>query len=230
MPRLVDPKTINAALAALPNQFTMKELKVIAHKHKLNFQTLLRHGIGAKLFINLERGVYSRLEIHKEPPKVAPPAMEETVRHLGFCLELGQACAFPLPTFHVQKRLAAQDSLPEVAPRLKESLAAIEEEILQLRIDIAESMTEDASNLGDHRATQSLHSKPTTPKELRALAEQYGWIWQRQSGSHHIFKHPGRPDPLAIPCANSNKSIGARASRLIATQILRGSKGQQHPH
>lgn len=227
MPRLVNQKSLEAVFAELPNQFTLKELKIAAAKHKLNSATVVRQGKARKVFVSLEYGVYSRIKKLNDPAVLSPtPRLEvaETVRHLGFVVE-GNTGAFPLPVFHVQHRLIT--NISPVTPEIQKSLKALEEEVLQLRMDIADALVEPSDV--DIKMSAGVNVKATTPKELRALAEAYGWEYKRQTGSHHIFKHPGRPDPLSIPNANSNKSIGARASRLIQTQILRGTKGQK-PH
>ena len=39
------------------------------------------------------------------------------------------------------------------------------------------------------KATNS--SKNLRFEDLCALAECYGWVFQRQCGSHHIYMHPG---------------------------------------
>jgi predicted RNA binding protein YcfA (HicA-like mRNA interferase family) len=221
MPRLVDSKSLEALLNELPNQFTMQELKAYCSKYKMTVATVIRHGKKREIFVNLEHGVYSRLR--KEPE--APIEVSETIRHLGFVAQGGNTGAFPLPVFHhvvVHAQRILVDN-PAVPSTLQKSLATLEEEVLQLRIDLADLLAEGTTRDSKLPA----HPKPTTPRELKELAEAYGWKYTRQSGSHHIYKHPGRHDPLAIPCANSNKSIGARASRLIATQILRGTKGQK---
>lgn len=46
------------------------------------------------------------------------------------------------------------------------------------------------------RCAKLLDKAANSPKNLRfedlcALAECYGWVFQRQCGSHHIYMHPG---------------------------------------
>lgn len=46
------------------------------------------------------------------------------------------------------------------------------------------------------RCSKLLDKATNSPKNLRfedlcALAECYGWVFQRQCGSHHIYMHPG---------------------------------------
>ena len=46
------------------------------------------------------------------------------------------------------------------------------------------------------RCARLLDKATNAPKNLRfkdlcALAECYGWVFQRQCGSHHIYLHPG---------------------------------------
>jgi predicted RNA binding protein YcfA (HicA-like mRNA interferase family) len=31
------------------------------------------------------------------------------------------------------------------------------------------------------------------------LIEKAGWVFQRQNGSHKIFKHPDKPNNLSVP-------------------------------
>jgi predicted RNA binding protein YcfA (HicA-like mRNA interferase family) len=38
-----------------------------------------------------------------------------------------------------------------------------------------------------------------TPRELRRLLEQAGFIFTRQSGSHAIFKHPASGRRVVLP-------------------------------
>jgi predicted RNA binding protein YcfA (HicA-like mRNA interferase family) len=225
MPRLVNQKSLEAVFAELPNQFTLKELKRLATKHEMNSQTVLRQGKARKVFVNLEYGVYSKVHKAVTATPIVKLEQVETVRHLGYIAQ-NTPGGFPFPTINfVVTRM--QNILEAVAPAmLQSSLKSLEEEVMQLRMDLADALVEHPTEGSGKAAVPQPNPKATTPKELKELAEAYGWEWKRQSGSHHIFKHPGRPDPLAIPCANSNKSIGARASRLITTQILRGTKGQ----
>ena len=46
------------------------------------------------------------------------------------------------------------------------------------------------------RCAKLLNKATNSPKNLRvedlcALAKCYGWVFQRQCGSHHIYMHPG---------------------------------------
>lgn len=46
------------------------------------------------------------------------------------------------------------------------------------------------------RCTKLFDKATNSPKNLRfrdlcALAECFGWVFQRQCGSHHIYMHPG---------------------------------------
>lgn len=46
------------------------------------------------------------------------------------------------------------------------------------------------------RCAKLLDKAANSPKNLKfedlcALAECYGWVFQRQCGSHHIYMHPG---------------------------------------
>lgn len=46
------------------------------------------------------------------------------------------------------------------------------------------------------RCAKLLDKATNSPKNLRfedlcALAKCYGWVFQRQCGSHHIYMHPG---------------------------------------
>ena len=38
-----------------------------------------------------------------------------------------------------------------------------------------------------------------TPRELRRLLEQNGFVFTRQSGSHAIFKHPASKRRVVLP-------------------------------
>jgi len=53
-----------------------------------------------------------------------------------------------------------------------------------------------------------------TAKELVAILEQAGWVKDRQSGSHAIFKHPDKPGRLVVPMHSGDVPKGTMRSIL----------------
>jgi predicted RNA binding protein YcfA (HicA-like mRNA interferase family) len=47
-----------------------------------------------------------------------------------------------------------------------------------------------------------------TPRELRRILEQNGFVFTRQSGSHAIFKHPVSKRRVVLPIHNKDIPIG----------------------
>jgi len=39
-----------------------------------------------------------------------------------------------------------------------------------------------------------------------------GWVLDRIRGSHHVFKHPDRPDHLVVPHPKKNLGVGLIAA------------------
>lgn len=66
------------------------------------------------------------------------------------------------------------------------------------------------------------------PKELAALLIARGWIKVRQRGSHHVFKHEGRPDSVVVPWADTNRNINAGLAAHILSKIERGDLLMTH--
>jgi predicted RNA binding protein YcfA (HicA-like mRNA interferase family) len=47
-----------------------------------------------------------------------------------------------------------------------------------------------------------------TPRELRRILEQAGFVFTRQSGSHAIFKHPTSNRRVVLPMHSKDIPIG----------------------
>jgi hypothetical protein len=69
------------------------------------------------------------------------------------------------------------------------------------------------------RCAKLLDKATNSPKNIRfedlcALAECYGWVFQRQCGSHHIYMHPGLGNT-----AGSMMNFQPRDGRAKPTQV-----------
>lgn len=53
-------------------------------------------------------------------------------------------------------------------------------------------------------------------KEIIRLIEKAGWIEVRQTGSHKIFKHPGRKETISVPF-----HAGVDVGKGLANKILK---------
>ncbi len=47
-----------------------------------------------------------------------------------------------------------------------------------------------------------------TPRELRRLLEQNGFVFTRQSGSHAIYKHPQSKRRVVVPVHSGDIPVG----------------------
>lgn len=47
-----------------------------------------------------------------------------------------------------------------------------------------------------------------TSTDLIRLLRQAGWLLDRVAGSHHVFKHPGRPGIVVVPHPKKDLGIG----------------------
>ena len=57
----------------------------------------------------------------------------------------------------------------------------------------------------------------TNSRKLIRLLEKAGWELVDVTGSHHQFKHPGRPDRLTVPHPKKDLPLGlARAIHIQA--------------
>ena len=45
-------------------------------------------------------------------------------------------------------------------------------------------------------------------KDIVRLLEQAGWILRGVKGSHHIYRHPGRPGHICVPHPKKDIGIG----------------------
>ncbi len=59
--------------------------------------------------------------------------------------------------------------------------------------------------------------KSYSSREFIAIAEAHGWVLERVSGSHHVYKHPTRPGLVVIP--HPRKDIPAGTARALLRQI-----------
>jgi hypothetical protein len=63
-------------------------------------------------------------------------------------------------------------------------------------------------------------------EDLCALAECYGWIFQRQSGSHRIYLHPGLGDKLGSMMNFQPRDGKAKYSQV--KQLIDAIEGLNH--
>jgi predicted RNA binding protein YcfA (HicA-like mRNA interferase family) len=57
-----------------------------------------------------------------------------------------------------------------------------------------------------------------TGRELVKLVESQGWVLERVTGSHHIFKHPERPDTVVVT-VHGKKEVAKGLEKAILKQI-----------
>ena len=55
-----------------------------------------------------------------------------------------------------------------------------------------------------------------TSTDLIRLLRQAGWLLDRVAGSHHVFKHPGRPGIVVVP--HPKKDLGFGLLKAIRRQ------------
>ena len=55
-----------------------------------------------------------------------------------------------------------------------------------------------------------------TSTDLIRLLRQAGWLLDRAAGSHHVFKHPGRPGIVVVP--HPKKDLGTGLVKAIHRQ------------
>ena len=55
-----------------------------------------------------------------------------------------------------------------------------------------------------------------TITDLIRLLRQAGWLLDRVAGSHHVFKHPGRPGIVVVP--HPKKDLGSGLVKAIHRQ------------
>ena len=53
----------------------------------------------------------------------------------------------------------------------------------------------------------------TNSRDIKRRLEQDGWILERVSGSHHVFKHPQSPRTIVLP--HPKKDLGRGLIRNI---------------
>jgi predicted RNA binding protein YcfA (HicA-like mRNA interferase family) len=56
----------------------------------------------------------------------------------------------------------------------------------------------------------------TNSRDIKRRLEQDGWVLHRVTGSHHVFKHPGRPVTIVLP--HPKKDLGRGLVRNIYKQ------------
>ena len=64
---------------------------------------------------------------------------------------------------------------------------------------------------------------PVSGKRMAKVLEARGWVLRRVRGSHHLYKHPDRPDPINIPI-HGDRDLKAPVQRTI-----RGRPGSPTP-
>lgn len=60
---------------------------------------------------------------------------------------------------------------------------------------------------------------PFPSKRIIALLQSNGWTHVRTKGSHHVFKHPDRPNTIAVPHPKKDIPIGTLRSILKAAGL-----------
>ena len=48
----------------------------------------------------------------------------------------------------------------------------------------------------------------TNSRDIKRRLEQDGWILERVSGSHHVFKHPHSPQTIVLPHPKKDLGMG----------------------
>ena len=56
----------------------------------------------------------------------------------------------------------------------------------------------------------------TNSRDIKRRLEQDGWVLDRVTGSHHVFKHPGKPTTIVLP--HPKKDLGRGLVRNIYKQ------------
>jgi predicted RNA binding protein YcfA (HicA-like mRNA interferase family) len=56
----------------------------------------------------------------------------------------------------------------------------------------------------------------TNSRDIKRRLEQDGWVLERVSGSHHVFKHPRTKETIVLP--HPKKDLGRGLVRAIYTQ------------
>ncbi len=55
-------------------------------------------------------------------------------------------------------------------------------------------------------------------KEIIRILEQDGWIFQRQRGSHMVYKHPSKEGIAVVPNHGMNKDLSIGTAKNILKQ------------
>ena len=56
----------------------------------------------------------------------------------------------------------------------------------------------------------------TNSRDIKRRLEQEGWVLERITGSHHVFKHPRRRETVVLP--HPKKDLGRGLVRNIYTK------------
>jgi predicted RNA binding protein YcfA (HicA-like mRNA interferase family) len=56
----------------------------------------------------------------------------------------------------------------------------------------------------------------TNSRDIKRRLEKEGWVLERVTGSHHVFKHPQSPETVVLP--HPKKDLGPGLVRAIYKQ------------
>jgi predicted RNA binding protein YcfA (HicA-like mRNA interferase family) len=65
-------------------------------------------------------------------------------------------------------------------------------------------------------ATQRSHPMLTNSRDIKRRLEREGWILDRVTGSHHVFRHPHSHETIVLP--HPKKDLGPGLVRAIYKQ------------